>query len=218
MPRFAARRPVIAIDAQGHGATPDRPGPFRLERLIDDVAGVLDALRIETADLFGRSLGGMTALGMAINHPDRVRAATILSAGYKAEGSLPDLLEIQRNPQHQPSPALKPLLPTAEDFASWQADYQRRAPDPGNFMNMSERLTRMLAEWSGWTPDQLAAVRARVLIGIGDNDFVLPAHALEMKTLIPGAQLAILPGTTHMTMLDHADWLVEMAEARAATA
>jgi pimeloyl-ACP methyl ester carboxylesterase len=73
MPRFAARRPVIAIEAQGHGATPDRPGPFRLAQLIDDVAGVLDALRIQRADLFGFSLGGMTALGMAINHPDRVR-------------------------------------------------------------------------------------------------------------------------------------------------
>jgi pimeloyl-ACP methyl ester carboxylesterase len=125
---------------------------------------------------------------------------------------------MQRNPQHQPSAALMPLLPTRKDFASWQADYQRRAPDPANFPNMLGRLTRMLAEWPGWTPNQLATVRAKTLIGIGDNDFIRPAHALEMQTLILGAQLAILPGTRHMTMLDHGAWLVEMAGRRAVTA
>ena len=218
LPRFAARRPVIAIEAQGHGATPDRPGPFRLERLIDDVAGVLDQLGIAQADLFGFSLGGMTALGMAIRHPGKVRAITTLSAAYRSEGMLPELVTVQRNPQHQPSAALLRLLPTQQHFAAWLADYQRRAPDPANFQNMLGRLTRMLAEWPGWSQEQLAGIRARTLIGIGDNDFVRPEHAVEMRAMIPGAQLAILPGTTHLEMLGRGSWLVDMAEARSAAA
>jgi pimeloyl-ACP methyl ester carboxylesterase len=215
LPRFAARRPVIAIEAQGHGATPDRPGPFRLERLIDDVAGVLDQLSIAQADLFGMSLGGMTALGLAIRHPGRVRAVTMLSAAYQPQGMLPELVMLQRNPQHQPSAALVPLLPTAQHFAAWQADYQMRAPDPANFQNMLGRLTQMLGKWPGWSREQLAGIRARTLIGIGDNDFVRLEHAVEMHAIIPGAQLAILPGTTHMTMMDRGAWLVDMTEARA---
>ena len=216
--RFAARRPVIAIEAQGHGATPDRPGPFRLERLIDDVTGVLDQLSIAQADLFGMSLGGMTALGLAIRHPGKVRAVTALSAAYQPQGMLPELVMLQRNPQHPPSAALLPLLPTPQHFAAWQADYQKRAPDSANFQSMLGRLTKMLGDWPGWSREQLAGIRARTLIGVGDNDFIRPEHAVEMHTIIPGAQLAILPGTTHMTMLDHGAWLVDMAEARTATA
>jgi len=216
LPRFAARRPVIAIEAQGHGATPDRPGPFRLERLIDDVAGVLDQLGIAQADLLGHSLGGMTALGLAIRHPGKVRAVTMLSVSYQPQGLLPELVMVQRNPQHQPSAALVPLLPTEQNFAAWQADYQRRAPNPATFQNMLGRLTQMLGKWQGWSREQLAGIRARILIGIGDKDFVRREHAVEMHALIPGAQLAILPGTAHVKMMDRGAWLVDMTEARPA--
>jgi pimeloyl-ACP methyl ester carboxylesterase len=76
------------------------------------------------------------------------------------------------------------------------------------------KLNKMLAEWKGWTQAQLRAVRAPVLLVIGDNDFVRIEHAAEMARLIPSAQLAVLPGTTHMSILQRGAWLSPLIEAR----
>ena len=55
------------------------------------------------------------------------------------------------------------------------------------------------ADLTGWSDEQLAGITAPVLVVIGDHDFVTVEHGALMKRLIPGAQLAVLPGTTHMT-------------------
>ena len=56
--RFARTRPVIALDARGHGRTPDIAGPVTYELLADDAAGVLAALDVRNADVLGYSMGG----------------------------------------------------------------------------------------------------------------------------------------------------------------
>ena len=64
--------------------------------------------------------------------------------------------------------------------------------------------------WNGWTDEQLAGITAPMLIVVGDHDFTTTAHAVVMQELIPGSQLAILPGTTHMQAPRRADLLVPM--------
>ena len=61
--------------------------------------------------------------------------------------------------------------------------------------------------WNGWTDEQLAGITAPTLIVVGDHDFTTTAHAAVMQELIPGSQLAILPGTTHMQATRRADLL-----------
>jgi len=55
------------------------------------------------------------------------------------------------------------------------------------------------ADLKGWSDEQLAGITAPVLVVIGDHDFVTVEHGALMKELIPGSQLAVLPGTVHMT-------------------
>ena len=81
---FAASRPVIAIDARGHGRTGDFPGSITYELLADDAAAVLAALNVRSADVLGYSMGGTTAIFMAIRHPDRVGKQIILAGTYAA--------------------------------------------------------------------------------------------------------------------------------------
>jgi pimeloyl-ACP methyl ester carboxylesterase len=214
LPLMAAKRPVIAIEQQGHGHTGDRPGPITLERLADDAAGVLAGLGVARAHFVGHSLGGLTSLGVAIGHPERVASCTAISANYNMNGYLPELVEMQRNPTHPPSAELMPLLPSQADFAAWKALYDRVAPDPKAFEPVLGKLNAMLTSWKGWSEPQLGAIREPTLLAIGDNDFVRIEHAAEMKRLIPGARLAVLPGTTHMNIIDRGDWLAPMIEAR----
>jgi pimeloyl-ACP methyl ester carboxylesterase len=76
------------------------------------------------------------------------------------------------------------------------------------------KLQAMIVAWPGWRPDQLAAVKVPTLLAIGDRDFVRPAHAAEMAAMFPDAQLAVLPGTTHMSILRRGAWIEPMLAAR----
>ena len=81
---------------------------------------------------------------------------------------------------------------------------------------MLGRLNAMLGAWKGWSEAELKAVKAPTLLISGDTDFMRLEHMDEMKRLIPGAHLAILPGTTHMNILDRGDWIVPLIKARLA--
>ena len=70
---LAKTRKVIAIDMQGHGRTGDIKRDITYENLADDVAGLLDHLKITRADIVGYSLGGGVAINCAIRHPEKVR-------------------------------------------------------------------------------------------------------------------------------------------------
>ena len=71
-------------------------------------------------------------------------------------------------------------------------------------------LSESNADTEGWSDEQLAGITAPVLIVLGDHDFTTVEHAALMLELIPGSQLAVLPGTTHMQVTRRADLLLPM--------
>lgn len=216
LPRLAALRPVIAVELQGHGHTADRPGPITLDRMAQDVSGVLTHLGVRSAHFVGHSLGALVSFGVAISHPEQVASITALGATYTFDDMLPELVKLQRDPTHEPSAELIPLLPTEDEFAAWADSFRRSAPNPDAFEEILGRLNVMLAEWAGWPQDKIAALAAPVLLVIGDNDFVRIDRAGEAARLIPDAQLAVLPATTHMSVARRGAWLVPLIEARIA--
>jgi pimeloyl-ACP methyl ester carboxylesterase len=214
--RFSRTRRVIAVEQQAHGHTADRANsPITYERMADDTKAVLDHLGVERADFFGHSMGGAISIGMAIRHADRTRNVTVLSSGYRSDGMLPELVEMNRNPGHQPSPELIPLLPTQQDFETWSATYARVSPDgAAGLQNVLAKLGTLITSWSGYTEDQLRAIRTPMLLAMGDRDFITAEHFARMASLIPEAQYTVLPGTTHMSILQRGDWIESMMAAR----
>ena len=81
--RLAEDRQVIALESQGHGRTADIDRPITYEQMADDVAAAMVDLGIQQADVFGYSMGGGTALQLAIRHPARVRRMVVVSASYE---------------------------------------------------------------------------------------------------------------------------------------
>ncbi|WP_134324739.1 alpha/beta fold hydrolase [Cumulibacter soli] len=74
---FSDRR-VIAPDARGHGSTADASGPYRL---VDDVARLLDALEIAQVVIAGVSMGGGTAVDVALEYPERCTGLIVTGTG-----------------------------------------------------------------------------------------------------------------------------------------
>jgi pimeloyl-ACP methyl ester carboxylesterase len=80
---------VVAYDARGHGRSSPAPSPspsdYGYDELADDLLAVLDGLRIDRAVLAGASMGGHTLLRLALDAPERVAGAVVITPGYDPE-------------------------------------------------------------------------------------------------------------------------------------
>jgi 3-oxoadipate enol-lactonase len=74
---------VVRYEACGHGASEPLCGPVSIERLGEGLLALLDHLEIDRAVVCGCSLGGMIALGLAANHPERLTGAVLANTGAK---------------------------------------------------------------------------------------------------------------------------------------
>jgi pimeloyl-ACP methyl ester carboxylesterase len=85
---LAAGHQVIAVDLPGHGKSesPEKPEAYGLQ-LVEDVALLLDHVKVKRAHVVGYSLGGMVALKFASSHPDRVQSLFLGGMGWLREGS-----------------------------------------------------------------------------------------------------------------------------------
>jgi pimeloyl-ACP methyl ester carboxylesterase len=211
VPALAETRQVIAVEFQGHGHTADIDRPFTYEQFADDTAALLTHLEIERADAYGYSLGGGVALQLGLRHPGRVRKLVVASASYSSEGLYPEVTEGIAN-----------ITPELFDGTPWREAYDRTAPDPTAFPTLVEKLKQLDLTPFDWPIDELAAP---VLTLIADSDGTRLDHAVDMFRRLgggifgdlvpelPAAQLAILPGTTHVGMLERAAWISSMVTA-----
>ena len=210
VPELARSRQVIAVEFPGHGHTADIDRPLTYEHLADDTAALMRHLRIGAADVYGYSLGGGAALQLAIRHPELVRRLVLVSASYTSDGVYPEVFA-----------AIEHITPELFDGTPWRAAYDRTAPHPEAFPALVAKMKQLDMTPFAWPPEAVRAITAPTIIVIGDSDGTRPEHAVEMFRLrgggvfgdlagLPAAQLAVLPGTTHVGMLDRADWLLAM--------
>jgi pimeloyl-ACP methyl ester carboxylesterase len=215
VPALAKSRRVIAVEFQGHGHTADIDRPFSYEQFADDTAALLERLGITRADVYGYSLGGAVALQLGLRHPQHVRKLALASASYSSDGLYPEVID-----------GIENITPELFDGTPWREAYDRTAPDPSAFPTLVAKMTRLDLTPFDWPIDELTAP---VLILIGDSDGTRLEHAVEMfrrlgggvfgdlAPELPVSQLAILPGTTHVGMLERAGWISSMVTTFLAT-
>jgi pimeloyl-ACP methyl ester carboxylesterase len=200
---LAAGRQVIAAELQGHGRTADIERDLEPGLLAGDVAALLDRLGAGQADVLGFSLGGTVAVQLALDHPDLVGRLIPVSVSFASDGYHQEITDPARH-------ATSTRMPTEEDFRQMREAYLRVAPDPGHFETFSARVGQAANGFKGWTPGELGSIAAPTLLVFGDHDFVRLEHAVQVHGLIPGAQLAVLPGATHVGVLRRADLVVPL--------
>lgn len=201
LPALAERHRVIAVELQGHGHTPDTDRELTLPNLAADVAGLLELLEIERADLFGFSLGGIVATQVAISYPERVGRLVLASTHFRWAGYHSEI----RNPQEQ---AGSRRMPTAEEFDEMHEAYVKVAPDPERFATVGGKIQPVVPTVDNWTLEELEGITAPTLLLLGDTDFLTPEHAAWQHELLADARLAIVPNTTHTQVLTRAEIVV----------
>jgi pimeloyl-ACP methyl ester carboxylesterase len=138
LPTLAAGWQVIATELQGHGHTADIDRDTTLDNLADDVVALLDELASERVDLFGYSLGGRTALRVAMLHRDRVGRLVAAATHYRSDGYHPGI----RPPQpavadgeaaygSTPGPA---TMRRSNNATAWTTLDRYRSAAPGRYL------------------------------------------------------------------------------------
>lgn len=209
---LAENRQVIAVEFQGHGHTADIDRPLTYEHLVEDTAALMRHLGIAHADVVGYSMGGITALGLAISYPDLVRTLAVAGANYNNDGLFPESLAV-----------IESLTPEMFAGSPPEVAYRDVAPNPDGFPALLEKIVAIETTFAGWREGDLQTIVAPALIVNGDSD-VRPEHAVALFRLLgggvsgdivglPRSRLAILPATTHVGLVtERADWLAATIE------
>lgn len=193
LPELAKTHQVIAVELQAHGHTGDRAAPETFDQDAADVAELLKQLNIPKADIFGFSNGGQTAMVMGMKHADRVNKLIIASAFYSRDAVPEAFWEGFKDPKFSDMPQI-------------YKDEYLKIKDQSGLMNMFKKDAQRMANFKGWTDEQISSIKAPSLIVIGDQDLPSPEHVAKMHHLIQNSRLAILPGTHGSYMGEAMSW------------
>lgn len=171
--RFSRDFRVFAVDTRGHGRSPRGSAPFTIRQFAEDLRGFMDEKAIGRADLLGFSDGGNIALVFVLRYPERVNrlvlnGANLDARGVKARYQIPIELGYR----------------IARLFAGRSEKARRNAEMLGLMVNDP-----------AIDPEALCAVRSKTLVIAGTRDMIRERHTRLIAEKIPGAQLALLPGS-----------------------
>jgi pimeloyl-ACP methyl ester carboxylesterase len=206
---FVRTRPIVTVDARGHGQTGDVPGAITYEMMADDAAAVARSLGLKKIDVFGWSMGGTTAILMAVRHPEMVDKQIVLSAPSRRGGWYP-----------QVQAGFEKWRPEMFAGSPVERQYRKESATPNALPALVDKMRVMESTSYDVTPAELRAIPGKTMIIVGDADGVALSHAIELfegrggrnmpaalqgfVSESPKARLAILPATGHIAMLNEA--------------
>lgn len=185
IPYFAKKYKVIIADSRAQGKSADTGDSLSYEMMADDYAALLDAMKVDSADVIGWSDGGINALLLALRHPEKVARLATTGANLR-----PDSTAVYQEVWDMVIPAYKQLKQKATLTANEKAQF---------------KLLKLLCEQPHIEAASLHNITVPALIIGGDHDVIKIEHTMEIFHNIPNAYLWILPGSGHSTPVVYAD-------------
>ena len=202
---LAANFDVIATDMPGFAGSANEPVPDSVPGIAESLLETLTQLNVERFMLLGHSLGSMTALQAALDHPDRIER--LILYGGSATTNLPNRFEtFDETVARIESESIE--VTTARIAATWFVDGDKhplyeftKTAGAGASKEGAIRLMRGMVGWD--VRDRLGEVSMPTLVICGDSDkSTHPDCSYELWHGIPGAQLCVLPDCAHNVHLE----------------
>ena len=201
IPELSKTRKVIAIELQGHGHTPFSDRKLDLATLASDVEGVMNYLKVDSADVAGYSMGGSVAYQLAIQSPKRIGKLVIISSTYKSTGWRPEVTN-----------AFKNFKPEFFTHSPLKAAYDAVAPDTTKWTKFLVQMLAFDATPFDMGDSNIAKLPMPVLLISGDNDGLDKIELIKTYQLLGGAvsadmgpmpksHLAIVPSQGHVSLM-----------------
>ncbi len=188
--RFSDSFQVIAPDSRGQGQSSLGKGPITYGRMAGDVVKLLDYLNIERAHIVGHSDGGVIALHLLIDYPDRVISASLLGTPYHID--------------NYPENASNALEEYVIDLKSTDTDYKdiksrhSAAENQKDWIILVDKLGEMWRTQPTFSEAEIALIDTPVLIVKTDNDYFIPSEVFDnMAKLIQDSQVLYISDGKH---------------------
>jgi pimeloyl-ACP methyl ester carboxylesterase len=179
---FRRRYRVIAMDSRDQGRSSDSAERLTYEKMADDLAALIDHLKVGPVNVLGWSDGGIEALLLGIRHPAKVKKLVAMAANL--------------NPSDK---ALHPdVLPLIRQMVNDMPAAQKATPAGRREL----KVTAMMLEEPNIPLSALEKITAPTLVLAGDHDVIADQHTIEIFQHIPNGQLAIFPDATHAIPFD----------------
>ena len=178
---------IIAIDSPGHGRS-ELVDAMSFNVMASMYSEFIDILNLESVYVIGYSDGGIVAMLLAAQRPDKVKKIVVSGANTHMSGLKLEVLE-----------SLQQLSPELIETYNkeWLTAYQSKSPDKDNWKKYINDMKKMYAIEEIISPEILAQIKSRVLVVYGDKDVIKLEHGLEIHRTISGSEFCILPDTPH---------------------
>lgn len=208
LPELSRHHRTILFDNRGVGRSSAPHGPYSISSMASDAASVLDAAGVESARVYGISMGGMIAQELALQHPGRVRSLILASTSCGGLESVPASLEVisalYARAAMTPEDAFWLMAPFVYDPSTPRARMEedlavriRTYPPAQSYM---AQLQGILA-WHSHS--RLKEIKAPTLVIHGENDrLVPPENGAILARTIEGAKLVSVPNASHILLTD----------------
>ncbi len=187
----------VTFDHRGWGLTPGPGGQPEPATFASDLEALLDHLGIDRAALVAQSMGGVTSLGFALAHPERVTGLVLAdTTGGIGDPSVVSLLEDVHPPEDPLRRALSDgFIESQPDLAFLFGSIGRMNPP----MPVSI-VSGLFRNPAGPKAADLAEFRVPTLLVVGEEDRIFPPHVIEAAhRLIPGSRLEVVAEAAHST-------------------
>ncbi len=214
---LSRHRAVVTVDLRGHGASPADEG-FSIEDMADDVAATLTALGRDRVAVVGLSMGGCVAQAFAVRHPERLEALGLIDTTAWYGPDAPSAWAGRASKARQEG--MRSL--SQFQLTRWFSDDFRLANEPlcqelldvfaandlGSYVASCHALGAV--DLRG----RIAAITAPTAIIVGEDDpATTPVDAAQMRSLIAGSTMHVVPKAKHLTPLERPDEvLVQLRE------
>ena len=216
---YAQRFQVITYDNRGTGRSdhPRDPDQYTMRLLAEDAAGLLDALKIDSAHVSGLSLGSAVAQELAINHPGKVRSLQLHCTWGRTDAWLARLFEGMRYPLDHDDMAMFVRIAfmwvmspaRLNDRPAEVAEIERAYLEENPYPPSKEGLIGHLhADLTHDALDRVDQIHAPTLITSGEMDWQVPTrYGRDVQKRIPGSALHVFAGpySSHMAFAEMAD-------------
>jgi 3-oxoadipate enol-lactonase len=220
VPALSEHFKVIVFDNRGTGLSGKPDSPYSIELMAEDARDVLDAVEVDTAHVYGISMGGMIAQRLALKYPKRIRSlvlgcTTSGGANHVQPGADVSMLMLSRGSSaatpEEMAWATAPILYSQsflENHTNLVAeDIQRRIEIPILPYAYLRQLQACLAHD---TYDELGQIKAPTLVIHGDEDRLVPyENGLTLARTIPNAEFLTVPGAGHIYVTEAIDLVNE---------
>jgi pimeloyl-ACP methyl ester carboxylesterase len=214
---FSRRYRTIAFNARGYPPSdvPEDPNAYSQDQAVDDIRGLLDALKIPKAHVCGLSMGGYATLHFGLRYPERARSLVVAGAGY---GSVPgDRAKFHADAELTARRFEEDgMAATADLYANGPTRVQFIDKDPTGWREFHTRLAQGSARGHALTlrgvqktrpsifdlGPRLETLEVPTLIMTGDEDDPCLEPAIFMKRTIPTAGLVVIPKSGHTINLE----------------